>query len=470
MKVRRKKDVRPLPTGGTTVALPNELVEHILKFVACDLVLDNYDGLGGRHSRRLYHPKERKAKESLIDVSTVCRTWWQLALPYIFHTIALYFDPLLVENLYEEQHFEDDHETHCDCKRYRSLQVFLTFIEESPQIASRIKELRLFQVDHKRHQAPLLYEAPCDIFQLVSVLRSLPKLRAVHLQDVSLEQFQKTEPYTPQELERLGPPMSFDRFYFGHTEQELIISFTAILPLISVLGDIQELHLKGVYVHKENEDSDKRLPSHFKVGALNVVHYDGIGGALSVFSDPSFIREGPLRSIDLYELLPKDLSVVQDMLTQAGPTLTKVTLFINRLLDPCWKFAEMANPNQGVLPSISSLDLSPCINLNSLTLKWEPCLRKHRGPVFSRVAPVLSRLHSHSALQTITFILYYSGTLHDLSERLVGAKEVDRALAQIPSLRRVVFDIEYAKKKQQKDALVDVGTLLFPECKAKGLL
>ncbi|KAJ3549295.1 hypothetical protein NM688_g5193 [Phlebia brevispora] len=420
---------------------PNELVAHIFTFISCDRILRNYAGI---YNRALYQAEERDAKDALIDCSTVCRVWRQIALPHVFHTIAISFDPLLEENDGETCLGEDEHERHCSCQRWRSLQAFSTFLEASPHIAGVIKELRLFKVDGGEG-CPSRYDgASCAPTRLVSIFYQLPALRVIHLQDIILKD---DEEYDPEELKALGLPLSLDRFYYGvDGDYPYEVSLTALLPLILILGNIQEFHLDSVVVKKSGGDSSEALPLDFEVGALKLRGFYEDGGlvrdCLSLFLDSASTSTASLHTIYLADIVDDDLPVLQRFVAITGHQLLNITLYIHRLLD--------AREDD-----LDSLDLSMCTRLESLTFGCDmPCADENR---LAALAPVISSLNPNACLHTITFDICRLGRSLD---ELETVHEVDDALTQIRSLKHVILKLDFYDR--EKDAGVDIGAVLFP--------
>ncbi|KAJ3543875.1 hypothetical protein NM688_g5809 [Phlebia brevispora] len=457
------------PTSEFTrmpTTLPNELIDRILGYLPRDhMILENYSHF---HSRELYDIEQREAKDFLIDCSNVCRTWRQIALPYLFHTIAFYFDPVLGENISKSGcPARRDHEAHCTCKRWRSLDAFFRFIDKSPHIANLIQELRLFQDDCENGRPPRQLDGiPCDLIQLSSILHRLPNLRVLCLQDIVLEY---KEPEELRKLAAVGPPLSLDRFYFGIDPTSVEdTEFGLFLPLVTMLGDVREFHLDHVDVRTAFDGGNKTLPPYFRIGALTLWSLPaGVEEFLSLLLEPTYTGAGLLHSMDFDRLYADDLPVLQKLLAITGSSLTQLTMGLDRLLDDCSRWTMQP----GIVPSLASLDLSPCTRLESLTIQFAPCFERHddgEDLPLTRLIPVLESLRCLPCLQTITFFLLRLRKRGRAVKKLAGPTQgLDEVLVQIPSLKRVVLDIS-CQEKPEVD--VDEGMLLFPKCKMKGLL
>ncbi|KAJ3546520.1 hypothetical protein NM688_g5510 [Phlebia brevispora] len=112
-----------------SMALPLELVLHVLSFITSPL--EAGISAGNWNVTELYNKDERRSQDMLLACSRVCRTWRQLTLPYLYSTVAMYYDPR------RKHSFRTVH------RYYRSLEDFVTFLSVFPGIQRHIRELRL---------------------------------------------------------------------------------------------------------------------------------------------------------------------------------------------------------------------------------------------------------------------------------------------------------------------------------------
>ena len=290
---------------------PPELSNHIVSFIACNVVRHGNWGDAGP-----YDPEEVTAKDDLLACSTVCRTFRQVILPHLFHTVAMYFDPRLTES--EEHEYIED-------RFIRSPSEFLAMLDDCPAIRDNVQQLRLAR-DWENDD----HGSDSDARWLVAVARKLPKLRILELQDVYFDLV------AAEELIGLQPLLNLDRFYYGLRCAKMNddVQFATVLSFMRCFEQIRDVHFDSFhFVINESETS------LFPLGIESMVFRSCETMAKffpMLLYDHAGERERervPLHSLELCCIKEDSLDSVSKLLADVGPGLTDLTLCLEYVPD-----------------------------------------------------------------------------------------------------------------------------------------
>lgn len=263
----------------------------------------------------LYTPEERQAKDELLKYSAVSRTWRQMTLPYLFHTVAMHLDLPIRSTEYQTPDIG-----------LSDFLAFLAFVDFQSVTQNYIKELRLATLNHKVDDD--MYQ--CNPTLLFTILRHLPRLRVLELQDVRLSSCE------PQDLLALGPPIPLDRFYYGRTHrQNLPVRTRTMLSVLHSLAS-SELYLDGFYLRSDDpSESDlpngSDIPLQLQPRSLSLIDISPIDKVISILlGSPSF-ASGALTSLQMVCLSTMGISAISDLVFAVRVSLVDITFSLKLL-------------------------------------------------------------------------------------------------------------------------------------------
>ena len=122
----------------------------------------------------MFTSEEKASRKVLLACSQVSRNFRLAVLPYLFHTVGFLSNGTKKDP--------------CKCVggyRCHSLCAFTTFVEECAALHDNIQELRIAAGCGLGMRMGSCVHIRCD--ELVTVLRTLPKLRVLRLRDLHLK-------------------------------------------------------------------------------------------------------------------------------------------------------------------------------------------------------------------------------------------------------------------------------------------
>lgn len=182
-------------------------------------------------------------KATVISCSLVCRQWRHVSMPYRFHSIAVCCRPTKPADDAGPQRDEvvDDEEEEEGGSQVgggslkKPLSHFLRFLQHSPHIAEKIHNLTISVHPARFEDSPALSDA--DYHSFVNILRSLPPLRTLTLNDVLLPKWRGFEVPTDVKLQRLII------CYPRHNET---VGFRRLLCILQLFAGVDDLCFEHV--------------------------------------------------------------------------------------------------------------------------------------------------------------------------------------------------------------------------------
>ncbi|KAJ3556010.1 hypothetical protein NM688_g2267 [Phlebia brevispora] len=403
--------------------LPVEILGYILELIASRRPRKyNWADIG------LYSKEEREGKDALLVCSTLSRSWRTLVLPYLFHTVAMYFDPRL----------------ECSAgfppsRLYRSLRDFLAFMDSAPVIRHIVQELRL-AFGCQNALAKPKGSLACDTVSLVKILHRLPRLRVLELQDVSLNCAEVSA------LADIGPPLSLDRLYYGmrpgtgsdaHCDE--------LFPLLHAFSEVRELHLDGFNLVQRGETPP---PPYLKVKDLTLLSLGGIENLVPMLLSTPTVLCGSMHRLALCYIEHEDLNPLRGLLGAVAPHLSCLGLCLSKVINnQKYSGREHAlfvisegSRNYILADSLDLLsDLARCESLERIT--FEVALVPLRSPINDRACAALAHIFSlvrDCPIRRIILRLRVYGesrALAKMSSAVIPTREVEAILLQISSLK-----------------------------------
>ncbi len=298
------------------------------------------------------------ARQTLGACALVCRTWRQLAYPYLFKTLQLNFS-LADETLIKESQIN-----------VKTVEQITSFFNASPLVAPCVRTLQLRQV--LKHQA-----VPAEAFY--RVLEPLHRLQRLSLYNFLLAPSPSTI-FLPQ----LSCSLDFLEIYTGELRGcgDYLVTSKEIHDITHFFPRIDHLCLSTLptgYREEKPEDSTNgalALPAVRQLSIINPSSFDLLFRALH------HMPMGNLRVINLENLSSRDLEHVGRFLSSVGSTLESLRLgevwstnvysagmLIHQLCTP-FTFAHnnlFCMCTDELLCAMHNLNLSACQVLDSFT-------------------------------------------------------------------------------------------------------
>lgn len=257
-----------------------------------------------------YHVFEHSTKATLVACSTVCKQWSSMSRPYRFYDVSLWCNPVDEEIQRAEDGEVEDWEIAVKEPK-KTLSSFLRFLEASPRIANSIHKLNI----DMRSPFGIITAYDTDHMSFVSVLRSLPQLKTLVLQDVFLPNWQ-SEVLTDIKLDHLtvGHPKYYSRE--GGT-----IESNEIMRMLSLFGSVGSISLEHMYIEGVDPEAEE-LPFPLQSGVTSLVLRDmgTLTALLGSIARGSIVsgNHAHLRRLEIYDLCKDELHQMNSFLEITG--------------------------------------------------------------------------------------------------------------------------------------------------------
>ncbi|KAI0089505.1 hypothetical protein BDY19DRAFT_107722 [Irpex rosettiformis] len=426
--------------------LPPELICSVLEELAPSTEpYSEADALDWLQTYSAFKHDELASTQDIAACALVCRTWHEIALPLLFHTLRLQVTPE---------------------GRGKGLGDALTWLKTVPWICSCVKDVH-FMVPMAEAFASDLPDDDSQYYNLVllcDVLQMFPRLQEVAMQDILLK------PYASQAVAPPKHALNLNRFSFIFRHRSPFdMCVTDLLCLFPWLGSVKRVSLQRLFGVRPSLPLVK-APIELHIESLDLSSVTCIHSLTQLLvSTPSFRIHG-LRSLSLnLNAIPGrfDEGDIVEFLTLVAPRLEEfhcnVGWFIARespmsSLVRSWKLHSDSalHPLSLAARRDIRLDLSGFVALKKLRLMFYAIGdfkdEENRADMLA-VANILSTLvenqsliGSYSLVEDITLSLVLDDWLHDPGRRDPGKYLASTCAVELIRIQDVVTRLSMVKR------------------------